>query len=157
MGLVAKDWCGRSPSAPCFHRLQTTHPWGHIHIKSISQMTPEVARGQETSFMEPFIYLRHFLLLGLTGWPTTTPREICSNNIHSHVLSTYCVPHPVPCTIYLYTIALTPYCNRCCCEWRFPDRETEAHGCEVTQWASSGAPFLPCRNRPVHPIPTSGF
>lgn len=39
-------------------------PWGQIHIKSISQMTPE---GEETSFIKPFIYLRHFLPLGCTG------------------------------------------------------------------------------------------
>lgn len=31
-------------SAPCFHRLQTNHPWGRIQIKSISLMTPDVPR-----------------------------------------------------------------------------------------------------------------
>lgn len=30
---------------PAFTLLPTTHPWGQIQIKSISQMTPEAPRG----------------------------------------------------------------------------------------------------------------
>lgn len=99
---------------PACNRLQATRPRGQRLVKSLSQMTPEVARGGNE--------LSGVLCLCQILSPASGPHcpgELCSSNIHPRVWSTYCALGPVPCTLCVFIAALNPHCARCYDElWR---------------------------------------